>query len=248
MLEGGLKLNLNRLIRRGFADRRGVVMVLWHTTGSPTGGEHRLIALSEVDTAFDEKAVKELGRAAKLPTGADIARFGENIRIAARLYLEGKSRLNAPRLREKIERLYQLNKRAERGSDQAARALARGVEIMDDDVRRWLDSCNAGRCREIPTPAEILSPETRQSAIKRFRLILSFGGDVGPGRKRAGGRRSRSFTPHLRVPAGQEAWPSARAGGGFRLVAGGRLPGGDGEGATIHGEHRCDGPIRSICL
>ncbi len=113
MLEGGLKLNLNRLIRRGFADRRGVVMVLWHTTGSPTGGEHRLIALSEVDTAFDEKAVKELGRAAKLPTGADIARFGENIRIAARLYLEGKSRLNAPRLREKIERLYQLNMRAD---------------------------------------------------------------------------------------------------------------------------------------
>ncbi|MGA8294953.1 MAG: hypothetical protein WB820_21210, partial [Rhodoplanes sp.] len=187
MLEGGLKLNLNRLIRRGFADRRGVVMVLWHTTGSPTGGEHRLIALSEVDTAFDEKAVKELGRAAKLPTGADIARFGENIRIAARLYLEGKSRLNAPRLREKIERLYQLNMRAERGSDRAARALARGVEIMDDDVLRWLDSCNAGRGREIPTPAEILSPETRQSAIKRFRLILSFGGDVGPGRKRAGG-------------------------------------------------------------
>ena len=139
MLEGGLKLNLNRLIRRGFADRRGVVMVLWHTTGSPTGGEHRLIALSEVDTAFDEKAVKELGRAAKLPTGADIARFGENIRIAARLYLEGKSRLNAPRLREKIERLYQLNMRAERGSDRAARALARGVEIMDDDVRRWLE-------------------------------------------------------------------------------------------------------------
>ena len=91
MLEGGLKLNLNRLIRREFADRRGVVMVLWHTTGSPNSGEHKLIAVSEVDAAFHEKAVKELARAAKLPAGADIARFGENIRIAARLYLEGKS-------------------------------------------------------------------------------------------------------------------------------------------------------------
>jgi hypothetical protein len=79
------------------------------STTAPMASSSRR-ALSEVDTAFDEKAFKELGRAAKLRTEADIARFGENIRIAARLYLEGKPRLNAPRLREKIELLAKYQK------------------------------------------------------------------------------------------------------------------------------------------
>jgi hypothetical protein len=46
-----------------------------------------------------------------------------------------------------------------------------------------------------------LSPLTRQSAVDRFRLILSWGGRVVAGRKRPGGRRSRSFIkPLLRLP------------------------------------------------
>ena len=187
MLEGGL----NRLIRRGFAARRGVVMVLWHTTGSPNSGEHRLIALSEVDTAFDEKAVKELGRAAKVPTGADIARFGENIRIAARLYLEGKSRLNAPRLREKIVRLYQLNMRAERGSDRAARRST-GADIEDIDRAIEFDrqSC---RWRTLAMRLTCVAPTSGRRSWRPWR------------RRRGRSRRGKS-----RSCSAVRAWPQHR--------------------------------------
>jgi hypothetical protein len=106
-----------------------------------------------------------------------------------------------PRFRAAIEPLYQFNTRAEGGSDRASRALTRAVDAMPTEVREWLLSCNTPHDRNIPTATEILSPATRQSAVERFRLILSWGGRVVPGRKRPGGRRSRScIKPLLRLP------------------------------------------------
>jgi hypothetical protein len=158
-----------------------------------------LIAISDVEGVFNDEIVKELARTAKLPADTDIAHLAQSIRIAARIFLEAKGRLRPPRFRAAIERLYQLNTRAEGGADRAARALARAVDAMPEDVRRWLESCDIPG-RKFPTAEEFLSPATRQSAVERFRLILSYGGRVVAGRKRSGGRRSRSFKPLLRVP------------------------------------------------
>jgi hypothetical protein len=165
-------------------------------------GERRsLIALGDVERIFDDATVLRLAKTAKLPAGADTARFGESIRIAVRIFLREKVRLNPSRLKVEIERLYQLNRRAEGGSDRAAHALARAVVAMPADVRQWLISCNTRHCRNIPTEAELLSPATRQSAVDRLRLVLSYGGGTVAGRKRAGGQRSRSFKALLRAPA-----------------------------------------------
>jgi hypothetical protein len=159
-----------------------------------------LIAISDVESVFKTELVKEWARTLKLPADADIARFAQSIRISARIFLEAKGRLSPPRFRAAIERLYQLNTRAEGGSDRAARALARAVDAMPTDVRQWLLSCNTPHDPNIPTATEILSPPSRQRAVERFRLILSYGGRVVAGRKRLGGRRSRSFKPLLRLP------------------------------------------------
>jgi len=159
-----------------------------------------LIAISDVERVFNADVVASLARTVKLSTQADIARFGESIRIGVRIFLEAKARLTAPLLRAAIERLYQLNTRAEGGGDRAARALARAVDAMPADVWQWLASRNTwDRCK-IPSAKEILSPATRQKAVERFRLILSYGGRVVAGRKRASSRRSRSFKPLLWVP------------------------------------------------
>jgi hypothetical protein len=170
-----------------------------------------LIALSEVERVFNANVVASVARTAKLPSQADIACFGESIRIAVRIFLEAKARLSAPRLRAAIERLYQLNTRAEGGSDRAALALARAVDEMPADVWRWLASCNTGDRCEIPTAEEILSPALRQKAVEQFRPILSYGGRVVVGRKRSGRRRSRSFKPLLRVPKVGRGHPRGEA-------------------------------------
>jgi hypothetical protein len=159
-----------------------------------------LIAISDVEGVFNDEIVKELAQTAKLPADADMARFAQSIRISARIFLEKKNKLNFPQLRTAIERLYRLNRRAEDGNDRTARALACAVNAMHPDVRQWLLSCQGPHDRNIPTATEILSPAIRRSAVERFRLILSWGGSIVAGRKRSGGRRSRSFKPLLRLP------------------------------------------------
>ena len=147
----------------------------------PRGYSERrpLIALGDVERIFDDATVLKLAKTAKLPAGADAARFGESIRVAVRIFLQTKAKLDPPRLKAEIERLYQLNRRAEGGSDRAAHALARAVVAMPADVRQWLTSRNTPHCRSIPTEAELLSPATRRSAVDRFRLVLSYGGGHG---------------------------------------------------------------------
>jgi hypothetical protein len=166
----------------------------------PEMASRSLIAISDVDGVFNDEIVKQMAAAVAASADADIAHFAESIRIPARIFLGQKAKLNFPQQRAAIERLYQLNTRAEDGNDRKARALARAVDAMPADVRQWLLSCNTPHDRTIPTATEILSPATRQSAVERFRLILSYGGGIVAGRKRSGGRRSRSFKPLLRLP------------------------------------------------
>jgi hypothetical protein len=166
----------------------------------PEMASRSLIAISDVEGVFNDEIVKHMAAAVAASADADIAHFAESIRIPARIFLGQKAKLNFPQQRAAIERLYQLNTRAEDGNDRKARALARAVAAMPADVRQWLLSCNTPHDRNIPTATEILSPATRQSAVERFRLILSYGGGIVAGRKRSGGRRSRSFKPLLRLP------------------------------------------------
>jgi hypothetical protein len=180
------------------------VMPACKTAWSNRGERQSLIALSDVEQVFNDEAVKGLARTAKLPPCADIVRFAASIRVDVRNYLEAQLRLSTPQLREAIERLYQLNKRAERGGDRAARALERAVDTMAADMRNWLAQFCTPQTGQIPTAAEIISPATRQSAIQRLGVALSHGGVFVIGRKRQGGKRSRSFKPLLNVPTGIE--------------------------------------------
>jgi hypothetical protein len=67
-------------------------------------------------------------------------------------------------------------------------------------VRRRRRSHLAEGQARVPTGAEIVSPETRASAVQQLRDILSYGGSKKRGRKRPTGRHSQSFAPRLRVP------------------------------------------------
>ena len=70
---------------------------------------------------------------------------------------------------------------------------------MPTDLRRWL-TVHTPPAPDIPDPAEFISPATRRSAAQRLRVLLSHGGSITVGRKRAGEKRSRSFKPLLNVP------------------------------------------------
>src|SRR5262249_34971041 len=120
-----------------------------------------LIAISDVESVFNDEIVKELAQTLKLPVDAHISRLADSSQLSARSFIEKMNKLNFPQLRTAIERLYRLNTRAEDGNDRTAQALAHAVEAMPTDVRQWLLSCNTPHDRNIPTATEILSPATR---------------------------------------------------------------------------------------
>jgi len=132
-----------------------------------------LIAISDVEGVFNNDIVEELARTAKLPADIDLARWAQSIRNAARSFLADKAKFSLPQLRITIERLYQLNTRAEKGDERTARALAHAVDAMPPDMRQWLLSCNTPhdqhsdrngnlvtddtpeRCRTVPSDSEL---------------------------------------------------------------------------------------------
>ena len=86
--------------------------------------------------------------------------------------------MSGPQLRESIERLYSLNRRAERGGDIAARRLARALDATPIDLWRRL-SPRIPQARGIPTAAEVLAPETRQSAVSKLAGLWVDRSEVG---------------------------------------------------------------------
>ena len=167
-------------------------------TALPNGLKNgSLITVSDVDRIFNKLQIKKLADALKLPALGDDPLFAESVRDDARLFIKAKGRLNNAKLREAITTLYQLTARAE-GDDSAARSLARAIDAMPSDVRDWLAHCNPEA--RVPTGAEIVSTETRASAVQQLRHILTYGGVKTMGRNRPTGKRSQSFEPLLWVP------------------------------------------------
>src|SRR5262249_22629090 len=135
---------------------------------------------------------------------ADLGLFGKSVRFAVGRFLAANAELNAPALRREIERLYKLNARVERNikqTAQAARALACAIGTMPIGLRRWL-TAHTPPAPQFPPPDDFLSPisQTCPAAVHQLRLVLSAGGAIGTGRKRQGGKRSRSFKPLLNIP------------------------------------------------
>ena len=162
-------------------------------------GAQSMISVGDVECVFNDSVVTTLAEDLQVPTH-ERARFAQSVRLDARLFLEAKARPTFLALGEAIIRLYQLNIRAERGSDLEVRRLIRGIEGTSADVWAWL---NLGKLKRYAAPPkeEFMSPQRRQSAIEGLRQFLSMGGSIVEGRKRPGGKRSRSFKPLLRIPA-----------------------------------------------
>jgi hypothetical protein len=158
-----------------------------------------VIAEHEIDTVFDDRAIALLravlksSASAKLFTETDRQRFADSIRTAVRCYLAESARTDWPAITKHIGKLYSLIEKADGGKAEAVAELAKQVDATDPATREWLQRCVH---QELPSAGEIENKETR----RRLRRMLCDGWDRVEGRKRPGGRHSRSRQLWLRVP------------------------------------------------
>jgi len=156
-----------------------------------------VIAEKDIDFVFNVGVIAELAKDIKLPADADIARFSDNIRIAARSYFTERER--AKNIRLQVEELYRLVDKADRGDETAVARLAGRLVSVNQSTRHWLAQC-VHRPISFPSPDEIRKIQTRQDAMRRLRSILSYGLKWVKDRQRPSGRHSVSLKPVLRVP------------------------------------------------
>jgi hypothetical protein len=179
-----------------------------------------VIAEHEIDTVFDARAIAQLlavlksSPSAKLFTETDRQRFPDSIRTAVRCYLAESARTNWSVITDHICKLYHLLEKADGGNAKAISVLAKQVDVTDAAARAWLERC-VHRYLTFPSAGEIGNKKTRCDAMRRLRCMLCDGLDWVEGRKRPGGRRSRSRQLWLRLP--QKTGPS-----GQRTLAGRR--------------------------
>lgn len=151
-----------------------------------------IIAEQDVDCVFDDGRIRSMAAAHKLPSGTDLPRLGAAVRDAARIYAREAQIPNRNELHDEISTLYRL------ADKKQFVQLAAALEGLSSEVRELLTSRCIG---ELPSSQVLRCIELRDAACQAIVSLCCYGGSIVPGRRRPGGKRSRShFEPLLYAP------------------------------------------------
>jgi hypothetical protein len=162
----------------------------------------RPIASEAIPRVFDDACIGEL--AVELPAGADLARFGEGVREAARIYAMDARVPTDNELRAEIAKLWHVAER--RRYDRVALLL----EGLSPAAQRLLTE-RGGRPNvgiALPMPALLRDPAERDAACASVARLCQYGGQYVEGRRRSSGKRSRPiWRPLLHAPKPRRHFP-----------------------------------------
>jgi hypothetical protein len=172
-------------------------------------------APEQVPRIFSDECVRQLAGVAKLPLDADLPRFAAAIRAAAEAYIRTASVPDDNAVHHEIKALYNAAARC-RHTEVAGR-----IEKLSPRTRDFLNK-RAKRPSipwKIPAAAALRDEAARDDACAAIVSLLRIGGHwVGPGsgkpeegRRRPGGKRSRSFIPELYAPKLQKRQQKRKA-------------------------------------
>lgn len=149
----------------------------------------RLIKPEQVDDVFCSAAIKDLAKVAKIPSSADLGKFGQSIRDAVRQYLVDSTAIRPIELRDSIAALAKVLRKAFDGEPDSLLSAANALVSLQPSTRRFLEE-RAEPSRTVPTVSDLLDPEKGRAALSLLYGLCHQGARWKPGRKRPGGKRS----------------------------------------------------------
>jgi hypothetical protein len=161
----------------------------------------RTIAADDVPRVFDAACISALAEIAKLPPGANVKRFAEAVREAARIYAIDGCRPTDNLLRAEITKLNGAVERLARLKRNRAVQYARIADLVrgiSPAARDYLSKQVVGV--SLPAPAALSDPARRDEACAAIARLCQHGGHWAQGRRRQSGRRSWTWKPLLRAP------------------------------------------------
>ena len=177
----------------------------------PTSKSRQIIEQDDVPRVFDAACIERLAKIAKLPTGADLARFGAGIRDAACILARDARTPNDNQVHDEIGTLCKLADPYREKPAQWER-IAVAVENLSLRAREMLAKRGPrpSVATKLPAPGALRDPKRREEARAAIFKLCQFGGGWGEGRRR-GGKRSRTWRPLLYAPQKQKHFPKRKA-------------------------------------
>jgi hypothetical protein len=188
----------------------------------------RPIATEEIPRIFDDACIEELAQIGKLPASADMKRFAEAIREAARIYATDVREPNDNEVRAEVEKLYLAAERRlynqvaillEKLSPRAFCLLKHAGWTRTnfpspeprDESRRRRPAAIQWTSTTVPSPETLRDRARREEACATVVKLCQYGGRWVQSRKRPSGKRSRSWRPYLRTPEPRRHFPKREA-------------------------------------
>jgi hypothetical protein len=162
----------------------------------------RSIASEDIPRVFDDACLREL--ASELPAGADLARFAEGVREAARIYAKDA---RIPTDNELHAEIAALQRAADRGQHDRVATL---IESVSPQARQLLNERGARPSIGITLPSAdaLRDPAKRDAACTCVARLCQHGGRYVEGRRRPSGKRSRPvWRPLLHAPEPRRHFP-----------------------------------------
>jgi hypothetical protein len=203
----------------------------------------RPIASEDICHVFNDACVREL--ASELPAGADLERFGEGVRAAARIYARDARIPTANELRAEIAKL-------QRAADRERHELvATLIECLTPRAHRLLNAREARPSISIalPSPDLLRDPTERDAACASVARLCEYGGWYVEGRRRPSGKRSRpGWRPLLHAPEPRRHFPKRDAERDFVIWLALAWHGATGKAPPRTADSRNPGPFaRVVC-
>ena len=200
------------------------------------------LSASEIEDRFDQDAIADLAKAARLPATADLVQFGNSVRAAVRAYMAELEREPLV-VRGEIRSLYLLANKMMAGKSSPA-ALEAAVDDLSVAARQLLEY-RALMIARLPAGHQP-RPELPRSPDGVIELTR-YGGGMRPGRARPNGKRSRPrFVPLLWEPPPLPGRPRDQAGRELVMGLGDAYLHATGRNSPRTADHRKPGPFARL--
>jgi hypothetical protein len=171
--------------------------------------DRRIPALEEVLLIFDDKCIRELAQTGGLPRTADIQRFANDVRDAARLYILEASIASNNEVHHEVDGLLRAADRAVKArkrKDAACENVALRIENLSERARQLLNERGT-----LPEPEILRDPATQHAGCETAARLCRVGAYWTEGRRRPGGTRSKTMLSVLHAPPLQQHPPRREA-------------------------------------
>ena len=153
-----------------------------------------LISPADVPIVFNDDCISYLAELSKLPKVADKSRFGRAIHDSVQIYLRDAAMLNENDIHREIARLHQAAR---------FRRHEKSFELITNlspQTRAILNRRNLPGVVLLIDSSPLLDPARQRQACEQLATLCRMGAKPKEGRKRPGGKRSKTLAPDLYAP------------------------------------------------